>query len=39
LTPHRPSAGAVVGDDGTLTWPAIPDVDQRPRLQGVVATP
>ena len=22
LTPHRPSPGAVVGDDGTLTWPA-----------------
>jgi uncharacterized protein (DUF488 family) len=22
LTPHRPSAGAVVAPDGTLTWPA-----------------
>ena len=22
LSPHRPSAGAVVGPDGTLTWPA-----------------
>src|SRR5690349_15963169 len=22
LTPHRPSDGAVVGDGGTLTWPA-----------------
>jgi uncharacterized protein (DUF488 family) len=24
LTPHRPSAGAVVGDDGLLHWPAVP---------------
>src|SRR5512132_3586325 len=25
LTPHRPSDGAVVGPDGTLTWPARDD--------------
>src|SRR3954466_5821518 len=24
LTPHRPSAGAVVGDDGLLHWPGVP---------------
>jgi uncharacterized protein (DUF488 family) len=24
LTPHRPSEGAVVASDGTLTWPATP---------------
>ena len=29
LTPHRPSDGAVVAADGTLTWPATPHVDQE----------
>ena len=28
LTPHRPSDGAVLGDDGAVAWPA-------PRLTGV----
>jgi uncharacterized protein (DUF488 family) len=25
LTPHRPSEGAVLGADGRLRWPAVPD--------------
>ena len=29
LTPHRPSDGAVVAPDGTLTWPGAPRFDQE----------
>jgi uncharacterized protein (DUF488 family) len=30
-TPHRPSAGAVLGDDGRLTWPANREDRAMPR--------